>query len=102
MKRISANEVLRKYIDEKSCVVVYPNIDWMEYEYDGKLVKKRLDLMQKKLGVNSGEIVDNDYFVFEFETEKEARELFFSYGEEYENPFYVQLYIKGECEGENT
>jgi len=104
MKRTSAKEVLKKYIDEKFCVVVYPNTDWLEYEYDSKLVRDRMGSMQKKLGVNFGEIVhvDNNYFVFEFEIEEKAREFFFSFGEEYEVPFFVQLYIKGELEGENT
>lgn len=104
MKRTSAKEVLKKFIGEKPCVVVFPNTDWMEHEYDSKLWKERMSLMQKKLGVSSHDIVDvgNDYFVYEFKTEEKARKFFFSFGEEYEVPFSVQLYIKEELMGENT
>lgn len=104
MKRTSAGEIRKNFIGKKFCVVVYPNTDWMEYEYDSKLVRDRVGSMQKKLGVNFGEIVhvDNNYFVFEFGTEEKAREFFFSFGKEYEVPFFVQLYIKGRVEGENT
>lgn len=102
MKRTSAKELLNKHLENKICVVVYPNTDWMKYEYNGHLIRKRLDLMEKKLGVDSGKIVDNDYFIFEFGTEKEAREFFDSFGEEYEEPYYVELYIDGTIMGENT
>ena len=102
MKRTSEEEIRKKYTDGKHCVIVYPNTDWMINEYDNKLVKKRLNSMTRKLGVGAVEIGNNDYFVYEFETEEEARKFFFSFGEEYEAPYFVELYIEGEIMGENT
>lgn len=105
MKRISAKEVLRKYIDEKSCVVVYPYTDWIEKEKDDEKLREKMEAVMRKLGFiseNWSVLFQNDYFIFEFEDKAEAEKFFSSFKEEHEEPFYVQLYIKGEFEGENT
>jgi len=109
MKRISAKEVLKEYIDKKSCVVVYPKTDWMREERDeikiGVKTNAMLDKLKLRREADPFQLIDNDYFVFEFEDRVEAEKFFFSFDKftfDLEEPFYVQLYIKGEFEGENT
>ena len=108
MKRISAKEVLRKYIDEKSCVVVYPKTEWIEKEKDNEKLREKVEAVMHKLGFISENwfvLFQNDYFIFEFKDRVEAEKFFFSfdkYTHDPEEPFYIQLYIKGEFEGENT
>lgn len=108
MKRISARQLLHQYLEGKDCVLVYPKTDWLEKEKNNHKARGRLKMMSRKLGgIDWFEIIGHDYFVFEFETKKQAEEFFYSFGyynpsKEYEEPFYVELYINGECENENT
>ena len=108
MKRTSARQLLDKYLENKMCVLVYPKTDWLEKEKDNNKARGKIKMMSKKLGgIDWFEIIRHDYFIFEFKMKKQAEEFFLSFehydpSKENEDPFYVELYINGECENENT